>query len=364
LKRVRLIDGFADFLRTPSFRTLQAAGDDGPVIFVNVSKARCDALIIRGNEPLHLVPLPSSSPCHFNELACKLSRAIAASNAKAKHEGLLCILRELWGTVVNPVVHKLLALGIYKKSRIWWCLTGPLCALPIHAAGPFRPGERNLPDIFVSSYTPNLMALITARAAAASSSDTIPKLLVIGQSTTLPMVKEEVHQIKQMGGFVDVLLDSEATVGTVISNLRTHSWTHFACHGSLKQDEPFSSAFKLDCGDSVTVLDIARARLPHADFAFLSVCHTAAPDISTPEEFITLAAALQFAGFRGVVSTLWKMEDQDGPDVARDFYGYMFHGNDTANSTRAAIALNEVARLMRKNKVPLDRWVNFIHIGL
>ncbi|KAJ6492797.1 hypothetical protein C8R47DRAFT_422304 [Mycena vitilis] len=82
---------------------------------------------------------------------------------------------------------------------------------------------------------------------------------------------------------------------------------HFACHGS-RHPEPFNSAFELHRGDRVTVLDIAGANLPRAEFAFLSACHTTtAPDIATPDEFITLAAALQFAGFRGVVSTFWEM---------------------------------------------------------
>ncbi|KAJ7661930.1 CHAT domain-containing protein [Mycena polygramma] len=362
LNQVRLVSGFANFLRTPRFDTLRVAAEDGPIILLNVGETRCDAIIIRAQTSPHLVPLPDASSALFDQLAVQLRESLSADHDR-RSKGLIVVLRELWKTIVQPVVVQLLSMGIEMKARIWWCPTVQLCALPIHAAGPFTPGERNLPDLFVSSYTPTLTALITARGGGVSASESIPKVLVIGQPETLPMVEEEISEIRRTWNPVDVLLGSAATTDAVISNLRTHSWSHFACHGS-RHPQPFSSAFELHRGDRVTVLDIAGANLPRAEFAFLSACHTAAPDIATPDEFITLAAALQFAGFRGVVSTFWEMADEDGPQIARDFYAHMFRGEGIPDSRDAAMALNLAIRLMRKRNVPLHRWVNFIHIGI
>jgi len=39
--------GFEDFLRPPRLQTLLPAADRGPVVVVNVSRWRCDALIVR-----------------------------------------------------------------------------------------------------------------------------------------------------------------------------------------------------------------------------------------------------------------------------------------------------------------------------
>jgi CHAT domain-containing protein len=39
--------------------------------------------------------------------------------------------------------------------------------------------------------------------------------------------------------------------------------------------------------------------------AFLSACETAKGDGKTPDEAMHLAASLLFAGFRGVVATMW-----------------------------------------------------------
>ncbi|KAJ7235662.1 CHAT domain-containing protein [Mycena rebaudengoi] len=356
LNQIRSMEGFADFLRP-----LQHAAVEGPVILVNVSAPRCDALIISNSHSPILVPLPLCSPDILDDLCGQLLSALA-STPERRPKKLVLILRELWRTVVAPIVDELVSLGIKINSRIWWCPTGQLCALPLHAAGPFSAGQRNLPDIFVSSYTPTLAALISARSGALPPS--VPRLLVIGQSETLPSVADEVNYIEQMGDFVDVLVDSDATGKAVLSNLLTHTWAHFACHAH-RHAEPFKSAFELFNGDRLTPLDIASARLPHAEFAFLSACHSAAPDFGgTPDEFINLAAALQFSGFRGVVSTLWAMADEDGVQVAQDFYSHILRPGSAPSVKDAAVALNATTRLMRKRGIPLDRWVNFIHIGI
>ncbi|CAG8697403.1 9223_t:CDS:1, partial [Acaulospora colombiana] len=46
--------------------------------------------------------------------------------------------------------------------RIWWCATGPLAFLPIHAAGIYDPGsvDSQISDYVISSYTPTLSALL------------------------------------------------------------------------------------------------------------------------------------------------------------------------------------------------------------
>ena len=47
--------------------------------------------------------------------------------------------------------------------RIWWCATGPLAFLPIHAAGIYNNGmaRYDISDYAVSSYTPTLNALLS-----------------------------------------------------------------------------------------------------------------------------------------------------------------------------------------------------------
>jgi CHAT domain-containing protein len=112
------------------------------------------------------------------------------------------------------------------------------------------------------------------------------------------------------------------------------------------------------------LLELIQAKLPNAELAFLSACHSAEGSLITPDEPIHLAAALQFCGFRSVVGTLWEMDDEDGPMISKEFYKHMFRDpGNKADFRDSAEALNLAIRAMRKNGVPLERWILFVHIG-
>ncbi|KDR70891.1 hypothetical protein GALMADRAFT_159709 [Galerina marginata CBS 339.88] len=354
--KIRKIEGFGSFLQAVPFNTLQMAAAEGPVILVNISNYRSDVIILYNTFPI-LVALS------------KVQRGELSAQAKDLHlvQNTVSVLRKLWDNIVSPVVDSLTQLGVPEKSRIWWCPTAELCGLPLHAAGPYRSGQKNLPDIYTSSYISTLSALIKARSnIIAPSSFTVPKLLVIGQpGGTLQNVQNEIDIIQQLGNFVDNITGAEATQQAVLSGLTQHSWAHFACHGHLGDNgQPFQASFELHDGHHLTLLDLIQARLPDAEVAFLSACHTAAGGFITPDETIHLAAALQFCGFRSVVGTLWEMDDNDGPIISKEFYKYMFRNPGKMPDFKdSAQALNLATRAMRRNGVPLERWVMFVHIG-
>jgi CHAT domain-containing protein len=183
------------------------------------------------------------------------------------------------------------------------------------------------------------------------------------ETDALYYVREEMRRVHSFGDFVDVLADSQANRLNVLSHLPDHNWIHFACHG-YQAHQPFDSFFQLYNGEHLTVIDLAQAKLPSAEFAFLSACHTAAAADSegTPDEVVHLAAAMQFCGFRSVVGTLSSISDAAGPDIAEEFYKYMFRNADAADFRDAAKALNVAARKLRRNITPFD-WVCLIHIG-
>jgi CHAT domain-containing protein len=368
VQRIRHIKGFANFLQAVPFTSLQLASAEGPVIIVNISSYRSDAIILRRSDPPVLVSLPGASPDALQKLSHDLSSALALARGAWKKMGP--ILRTLWELVVSPVVSQLAAMGVVKHSRIWWCPTAQLCALPLHAAGPYRPRQNNLPDIYISSYAPTPSSLIRARSDVMPRL-TSPKLLVMGQpndhlqKSKLPHVREELRRIQSFGRSVDVMIGEQVNRETLLPYLEQYSWIHFACHGHLVAREPFLSSFQLHDNERLTLSDLMKARLPDGELAFLSACNSAAINVDdTPDEVIHLAAGLQFCGFRSVVGTLWSMADIDGPDVAKDFYKYMFREAGGIGDFRdSAMALNYATREMRKRGVPVDRWINFVHIG-
>ncbi|KAJ7090527.1 hypothetical protein C8R44DRAFT_648274 [Mycena epipterygia] len=86
-----------------------------------------------------------------------------------------------------------------------------------------------------------------------------------------------------------------------------------------------------------------------------------------PDEAIHLAGTMLFAGFRGVVGTMWTMHDEDGPEVVDVFYNHIFKTSCESHpdSTKAAEALHlAVKKLRTEKKVSFQRWIPFIHLGL
>jgi CHAT domain-containing protein len=102
------------------------------------------------------------------------------------------------------------------------------------------------------------------------------------------------------------------TVETAVTHLRESSIVHFACHGTQDLEQPLNSGLILTDGrlkvpaimrrpEGANASDVKRSM----SLAFLSACETAKGDKMLPDEAIHLAATLLFAGFRGVVATIW-----------------------------------------------------------
>ncbi|KAF9463817.1 TPR-like protein [Collybia nuda] len=360
LVEIRKLDGFSDFLKAAPFHFLQSVSTEGPVIMVNISLFRSDAIVLVPHRPPVVVPLYEATPQLLKNLVDQISMATMSPNSSTT---IYHVLQHIWSAIVGPVIKQLTQQNIAEKTHIWWCPTSYLCALPIHAAGPYKKGLKNLPDLYISSYTPTLLSLIRARSKIPKPQSALGFLLIGQPDDTIPHVFEEIKVIKNFKKHSISYSGQDVNIGRVLEALQSHSWVHFACHGHL-DIQPFKSWFQLYNNEHLTVLDLAMAKLPNAEFAFLSACHSAASSIhGTPDESIHLAGALQFSGFNSVIGTLWAMIDDDGPAIAIAFYRHMFYNADTVNIRDAAMALNIATRELRKQKVPVDRWINFIHIG-
>ncbi|KAL5525273.1 hypothetical protein ACEPAF_9143 [Sanghuangporus sanghuang] len=374
---IRRMPGFENFLRAAPFEVIQQAASEGPVIILNHSKYRCDALILlpRGNNPCVCIPLDEDFHTDTVELHGVLSQVRREFRvASCEYDEILRrVMKTLWDRVVSKVVQGLKEIGIMEGSRIWWCPTSVLSAFPFHAAGPYEDAAGNtkyLLDDYISSYTPTLTSLINARSEIQNGNK---RMLFVGD-TKLASAKKERDAVRRSCRIDKQLLDEQATPDAVLRMLRRVQWVHFVCHGLL-DEEPFSSSLKLH-GGGLTLLDIARANLPNAELAFLSACHTAeqAPK-SALDEALHLAAAMQFCGFRSVVGTMWQLLDKDGPYLASAVYWYLMRDleDGEVRFKRAAAAVREAALRLRergdegpdgrKVEIMAERWVNLVHIG-
>lgn len=404
---IRAINGFQAFLQPSSFAELQWAAEAGPVIVVNISDTRSDAIIIvrKVSRPIR-VPLPQATPDNVRRLADAFgSRATELDTPSA-----VILLRDLWTAIVEPIAKRLRdpRLNLSFGSRIWWCPTGDAARLPLHGAGPYKRGERDMLHMYTSSYAPNLTTLIQARKARpthmeddeemeeeeeeevgsleeSESEDTEeeteeeanaveqangPTILLVGQAEiqgeeALPDTHVELRCIADRYAPNATVLDGPAASRErVVKALERHSWVHLACHGYRDDHQPFASYFSLR-GGGLSLLDLLKTDLPKAELAVLSACHSAGNNGDLPDEFLHPAAAMMVAGFKSVVATMWALDDKVGPVFAEEFYGEMLGGKGGPKGAgHAAFAVRKAVRALGRKGVPLMQRINLVHFGI
>jgi hypothetical protein len=372
ISKIRGLLDLENFLLPLSFDTLRSAASHGPVIIINHCKWRSDIIILLHNSPPSLITMPYNFFGRANRLKDELLkiRRQFGPDSKDYSCALVSVLSGLYELIGQPVMKRLNQLGIPEKSRVWWCPTSVLGYLPLHAMGPIpSAGKEKLyfSDMYISSYTPTLSALITSRNSASGARNSSPPniLLVAQPDPSLPRVSGEIQVVQSLDLPVTSLISQSATPSAVLDGLRDHQFCHFACCGALTTGKPFNASFLLH-ENPLMLLDIVRSQLPAGECAFLATCHTAElSDGSIPDEVLHLSAAVQYSGFRSVIGTMWEMADEDGQYLAKYFYESMFSDEreGVPYYERSAGALADAVRMLRRRGASLERWVKYVHFG-
>jgi len=374
LQDIRHLSGLEGFLRPPTASDLIRDAGDGPVVVLNASRHRSDALVVmRGR--IWSIPLPQMTPESVARQVLACSGAIAGahnpfgaiSERRAAEDALLEILSWLWDTVAEPVIDAL-APYLVDTTRIWWVPTGLLSFLPIHAAGRYddRSGrEANILDRVVSSYAPTVRSHGHARRRASTGS---ASTLVVGMPETpgwspLPVAAAECQAVADLVGATQVLVGEKATRQGLLDELARHQHFHFAghAHGNLSAPSQGRLLLHDHARTPFTVADVARLNLTGAEVAFLSGCDTALSGIELADEAVNFASAFHLAGFRHVVASLWSIDDELAAQVATPVWRSI---RDRRNAINIAAAVNEGIRALRDQwrRCP-SLWAGYIHVG-
>ena len=290
-------------------------------------------------------------------------------------EKITATLVWLWDSVVSPVMPDLrVAAAAYsgdnsQRPRVWWCPTGPLTFLPIHAAGHHdRPGEA-LIDLFTSSYAPTIRFIQRARQSSTGDTSSGRPLLVAlpltpGQQD-LPAATREADAFARRFTNALQLCGPDATAGAVAEALKgCPQLAHFACHGIQDISNPSAGYLALYDG-ALAIGEISGLRLEETELTFLSACETSRGGVELADEAITLAAAFGLAGYRHVIGTLWSISDELASDVAEHVYQALTQpGRSGIQADKTAAALDAAvlaARQYCKDEPWL--WAPYVHIG-
>lgn len=376
LAEIRALPGFGTFLLPSTVDELRRGLPDGYVVLVVCSALRCDALVLDRHGRLEAIPLPGLTLAAAAERVIQLQAAVAGGTDRwAAEQRIDELLRWLWDVVAEPVVGHLETRRDGSPPRMWWCPSGPLTFLPLHAAGHhdtrFDARPRTVLDRTVSSYTPTLRALIRAAATRPAADAVPPRAVAVAVDTAdgdlppLDGARREAEAIRAvLGDRLTVLDSASAAFGTVTAALHETEWAHFACHAVADVAAPSRSLLVLPDRRErpLTVAEVGALNLEHGELAFLSACSTAAADGRLPDEAIHLASAFHLAGFRQVIATLWPIRDGTTDGLIEAVYQRLVDaGGRTAD---AAQALREAIRETRAVYLTEPSvWAAFTHTG-
>jgi hypothetical protein len=384
LAEARQLPGMQSLLLAPDARELYRTVAGGAFVIVNSSRLRSDAIVVT-RWGVQVVPLPLLT---HDDVVLRTRRHLASARGLrrggrddvdhldaviAREEDLADTLAWLWDAVAEPVLR---AIGCdtprptgFPWPRVWWCPTGLLGMLPLHAAGRHdtaNPGQAVL-DLVVSSYAPSLRTLAMARTPHCRQ-DSGRILLVAAPDVpgqpVLGHVAEETDLLRALlpGGRHTLVSGAAATRDRVLAELAIHPWVHFSCHGYQNLAAPATGGIALRDG-TLTVADLTGSDATGGEFAFLSACDTALGGVHVPDESITLAAALHHIGYRTVVATLWPTLDNAAAQLVGQVYRRLTR-TGRFRPEHASDALHEAVRSLRATAPTTPSvWAPFVHVG-
>ncbi|KAE9391521.1 hypothetical protein BT96DRAFT_1024045 [Gymnopus androsaceus JB14] len=394
VEEIRILDGFEGFLKPKKFTELASASAYSPVIILNSTNTRSDALMLYSSGKIRHIPLPTLDFYDLKLLQSgvqSFSRGISHGRTgerlgiKGNHKtSLESVLAKLWSKIVHPILLHIKEVcptdSQNSLPHITWCTTGAFSFLPLHAAGIYQspnPKEiMNISDFVVSSYITKLSDLLRV-----PSSMKHPWSGYYGKFEQYKYAKdrtkgfnglpETITEIQKIEIHIPDsqlchLTDNQATVDAVLKHMHSHNWVHLACHGIQDIENPLESAFVLHDG-KLKIERLMAESLEGVELAVLSACQTATGDQKLPEEALHLAAGMLSVGYLSVIATMWAITDEDGPVIADRLYEHLIH-QATSKSRRIspAYALHEAVKHLKGkiHKENFERWVPFVHFGI
>ncbi|CAG8706618.1 4143_t:CDS:2, partial [Acaulospora colombiana] len=348
--------GFSNFMRPWSLESLRAEDAHvpvGPVVILNSSYIRCDAIVLVSTSEPVLVPLEAVTKGELERLAAQLVTGVrqlgegTVTGFEFDKAVLEPVLKTLWEKVVSPVLEKLEEVAVGRN--VGWIPTGAFTWLPVHAASLVareaivrerddrteeEEGIRHTRIDYASKYTSYYATSLQSLLRPPVSHGGPSNMLIISDQPArrAPLLGGVVTSIQalraQLGSKSDDGRDKQgqkmvnlqsfegpgsAVPGAIIRALQPPTRAdnesddahdannavdaiHFSCSTFCDALRPSNSSWRVADGGVVRVSDLfgpTRAGGPSEG------------KLRLPQELMSPEAALQFAGVRSVIGQIW-----------------------------------------------------------
>jgi len=150
-----------------------------------------------------------------------------------------------------------------------------------------------------------------------------------------------------------------ATRTGVLAELPGATWFHVAAHGVFDMSDPARSGIVLGNGaggyETLTLRELRDAKLHRLQLATLATCRSGEHARLPGRERICLPTALLDAGARGVIASLWRVDDAASVDVMAALYRELA-------TKPPATALADMQAAMAKYR-PAKQWAGWVFYG-
>ncbi len=315
IERIRELEGYEDVLSEPSPSLLDDPDADAPTLYLMPGDDEGYALVLQNGTDPAVVWLPTLTSGEVIDRATQMFDAYVTSSA-AWSDAINDVAGWLWTAAAGPLRERL------PHARRWTVIPGGLLAImPLHAARQQTPdGPRYLLDDVCITYAPSLRVRRLAQAHVHDQpAERILAVAVpdIPNATPLRFVSHETAGVTEHFANAVILSSHQATGARVRAALGPAHVVHFACHAYASGR---GGALVLQDAEQLSIADLVDQRMDNTRLAVLSACEAALPDLSAPDEMLSLQGALLRAGVGGVVASTWAIGDASACFVMLRFY--------------------------------------------
>jgi CHAT domain-containing protein len=187
-----------------------------------------------------------------------------------------------------------------------------------------------LTDHFTISYAPSGTQLSRLRErlrpqAAPTLLAVADPLFAPSKYAELPGTGREAQLLRGLFGQADVLRRAAASVSELealraAGRLSRYRYCHFATHGEADRSKAFESALILAGGERLTANDVLEKWQLDAELVTLSACESSLGPSGGAEGYLGFGQAFLLAGARGVVLSLWQVDNTATALLMQRFY--------------------------------------------
>ena len=238
---------------------------------------------------------------------------------------------------VQPILDWAIGRFGRQPASIVFSPQGELAILPLHLAE--TTDGKYLIDRYVVSYTPSLS--LHARHPVGGPGQR-PKLTVLASASsaaTLPVASLEARVVADAwSGPVALHVPTELAASDLTAAIDSRGIVHFVGHGKYDARDPLQSYLVTSRDRRLSVADMHSAsRRPGTALVVLSACETGIVGVEyATNEYEGLAGTFLGLGARGVVASLWPVNDYSTMLIMWRFYKSLDGGSGPAAALRSA----------------------------